>query len=632
MKTRKILGFFLVMLALTVVFTVGVSAADVNFDITSTGIADIVVTGSVEDGTVSLTAVGQALTTGAHKLVITGTYEDDEDETIDLYSNTIMFQVDKGIAYGVTDADPVSDPFVFELAFDWPNDGAETPEDYDLDFEVTHTFAADIVMIPRTAVRHTNDTGTTTGDGSVTAKINLTRETIDLGKVTKPAATEGETPEATDFSPKMFSIDGGEKWKKYSKALAIDKLVNKDLTLVLADGIYDKKEETFPAGTTVITFAKINARPKKDDAPKLVPNYLLKADWSGQTNGNWVMTEKNESAIIANGWQIVQPAGKKLAAADIWDAASANGLLVPNNRVKVTYFIRKAPMGTAGETNAEVTAGSKPQKIGPKGVGNVIKKVDPSTKGEFIAVKKNWVFFNMNATTPYNYLTATAKATAAQGLNHYEDKDELKVGGTYNVFVAPTEKKPASASRGITFNTAATLAASIDEDAILEALTPEDAADIIEEITIEEALLTALDTAIAALEAAIDEDTFGEGETYADAKARNDDVIAKRAAVVEAEGAIRSAILAKIKEGADKLVSSGYTTVVATSGSAWNAVTFTGTGSGTTAVDKSEAFEDGEITVKVTVTRTFGKGNKAVTVSAASAELGFVFDNGDSNP
>ena len=105
--------------------------------------------------------------------------------------------------------------------------------------------------------------------GSVSGfSINLTQETITI-----PAT----------YSPTVYSVDGGAKWKPVKDALSdakFQKLLSKDLTLHLSDEPIDKTTKKPGKDATIVIFPKINARPT---APAMAVNYAVAEDKTGYT-------------------------------------------------------------------------------------------------------------------------------------------------------------------------------------------------------------------------------------------------------------------------------------------------------------------------------------------------------------
>ena len=281
------------------------------------------------------------------------------------------------------------------------------------------------------------------GEGSVEGfAINLTQETIKI---------------ADGYTVAAFSIDGGAKWKAAKadtfSAAKFNKLLNKDLTLHLSNKPIDKSSKKPAEDADIITFAKINKRPKID---KLVVNYLIGADVSGVTTGEWVLSAKGGTASVkatievgvANGKTVDDKGWGRFAGAD----GTANGIsimpLTGAKPAKTVYFIRTAPK-PAETAGGEFTAASKSKKINVLGEQKAPNyKV---SKGE-IKYKANTIIHCVKCPTgekPAELMTA---------------KGEWKEPGEEILFwMAATAKKPASAKQNLTLDAPAAPADEADE-------------------------------------------------------------------------------------------------------------------------------------------------------------------------
>jgi uncharacterized protein YjdB len=259
--------------------------------------------------------------------------------------------------------------------------------------------------------------------------INLTWETITL------ARDEEESP--VKYTVKTYSIDGGEKWKDAKDAFSaakFPKLLGKDMTLHISDKPIDKKTKKPAEGAQIVTFPTIQ---KRAAAPKLTVNYLIAADLTGETAGEWVLSEKGGSAAVKEGIEIGAANSKKKAVDEngfgkFRDGAGSGVAVKPltgTKPVKSVYFIRIAP-AQSGNT---YTAASKTKKIT---VTSEQKKPNYKADAKKGVIKvKAGTYVSINGGTPELY---SAKA-------------EIPVtAGTFDLWQAATAKKPASAKQTIT--------------------------------------------------------------------------------------------------------------------------------------------------------------------------------------
>jgi len=179
-------------------------------------------------------------------------------------------------------------------------------------------------------------------------EINLTKETLTI-----PAA----------YTPAAFSIDGGTKWRPVTGRLSAERfprLLNRDMTLHISDKPTDRKTKKPPDDAAIVRFAKIN---KRAPAPRLTINYLIGADPTGNTSGEWLLTERKSSTAVKNGVQIgVADAGQKSRVMDtngfghFYSHCGICVMRLTGPRVtRHVYFIRTAPTQT--------TAASRPRRI-----------------------------------------------------------------------------------------------------------------------------------------------------------------------------------------------------------------------------------------------------------------------------
>lgn len=117
---------------------------------------------------------------------------------------------------------------------------------------------------------------TITSSSNPNTEISLNTETISL---------------PDDFIVAAYSVDGGLTWRTNFKASNFKALLDssKGLELWLTDK-YDTKKRTPATDAQIIKFPYIEPRPKNDS---LKVNYLIYADATGKTTGNWTLSERD---------------------------------------------------------------------------------------------------------------------------------------------------------------------------------------------------------------------------------------------------------------------------------------------------------------------------------------------------
>ncbi|MCL2030356.1 MAG: hypothetical protein FWG93_02305, partial [Oscillospiraceae bacterium] len=309
---------------------------------------------------------------------------------------------------------------------------------------------------------------------------------------------------AGNFSIAGFAING--KWKAGSPTdKDIAKLFNSGGTLAVTNKMSDKpkdgphkgtagKAEVLESGTVgepgyvapvaavagsvsgyVITYAKIEKRPK---ALKLNINYALAADYTGETNGAWTLTEKGKATAYEklSLVQISAPAdGKKLAATDTFSLFTAfagtgttpqdaynselGGIGVKNmvdgKAVKTTYFIQEV----ANKDGEKYTPATKASKVT---ASSIIKapNAKPNYKTGDIKPKAGWAVSTKDPLITYYAKSPNADATKGLVTEAVPAKDKLpkladisqSITGVettpfdgITVFAYAIEKKPMSA-------------------------------------------------------------------------------------------------------------------------------------------------------------------------------------------
>jgi hypothetical protein len=153
------------------------------------------------------------------------------------------------------------------------------------------------------------------------------------------------------YAAVVFSTDGGNRWRAARadtfSAARFPALLNRGMTLHISDKPLDKTTKK-PPEDSVVTFPIINRRPA---APRLVINYAVAADPTGETPGEWVLTERNGTAAVRDGVEIGR--GVTVNRRIVLDGAGY-GQFLPDRGVPVEpsvndksersiFFIRTAP-------------------------------------------------------------------------------------------------------------------------------------------------------------------------------------------------------------------------------------------------------------------------------------------------
>ena len=262
---------------------------------------------------------------------------------------------------------------------------------------------------PGTGINHAIAPVTISGTGAAGFSIDLTQETI-----------------ATGYDVKAFSTDGGATWKAAKSdtfsAEKFSKLFNKDLNLQLSDKDIDRTTKKPAEGAVIVYFPKINKRPT---TPKLAINYLIAADPTGNTPGEWVLAEKNGTTAVKTDILIGVADGKDVDGDDwgkFFDGA-ATGIPVKASGGKTAYYFKSAAVKVS---DAEYTPASKQKKVSAVSLTKApTYKLD--TKKKLIKYKAN------------TYIKAGDAAPVLKS-----EKGEVTNAGTYTFWLGATAKKPAS--------------------------------------------------------------------------------------------------------------------------------------------------------------------------------------------
>jgi len=234
--------------------------------------------------------------------------------------------------------------------------------------------------------------------------INLMQETIELG----------------GFAVKSYSVDGGAKWKKFSKTFddrLLGKLLNNKNGLALQLSSSDDFDKTSkkPADNTVVKFSEIKSR---KTLPKFDINYKNEGYWYLSKN----KSDDNLTEVILVA-QLSAPGAKTAGAFGGFNNAEAV-ILPVTSTVKNINFIKVSPNDDNG-----YTAGSKVKKITVK---NELKPPKLAVKNNAIKTKKGMAYTIEG--DPAVKLTGTGTPT-------------LENPGIYTFWIAATSKKPASAKQ-----------------------------------------------------------------------------------------------------------------------------------------------------------------------------------------
>ncbi|MDR0325640.1 MAG: hypothetical protein LBI19_06070 [Oscillospiraceae bacterium] len=262
--------------------------------------------------------------------------------------------------------------------------------------------------------------------------INLTTETLN-------------TPSGYKIS--SYSVDGGVKWKALQNEARdptnprspfhptkLGRLFKSGKTteLWISSGVLEKNadKKKVPGGDTPAVIVKFEiiegASQNEVKANRFAVNYLLKADNTGLTAGNWVFVERGSKnptdSISSESGVIFGPAvmnnGKAGKTASEWFKVNADG--VPVSDVagsNSTYFYRVAPKDKGDSGNW--VAGGKMTKVRVLGLRKA-----PKVKG-YAKVKPQDFF-------------STDGVIFMKGPN-------AKIAGIKHLFLGATDKKPRSA-------------------------------------------------------------------------------------------------------------------------------------------------------------------------------------------
>jgi hypothetical protein len=183
------------------------------------------------------------------------------------------------------------------------------------------------------------------------AVINLTKETLTV---------EG-------FTIQAYSTDGGVKWTAGNITQdAFVRLLNRNLELWICFRDYNanaKKPQGSGDEYNIIAFAPINGRAT---TPRLAINYLIAADSTGATSGEWVLTDRNALAVaVRTGIEIgmANSTGRVVNDRGFGRFYNTGGIpvieLTGTRPTRTNYFVRATPT----VENGVYTAASRPRRI-----------------------------------------------------------------------------------------------------------------------------------------------------------------------------------------------------------------------------------------------------------------------------
>ncbi|MCL2095303.1 MAG: hypothetical protein FWH10_00190 [Oscillospiraceae bacterium] len=241
--------------------------------------------------------------------------------------------------------------------------------------------------------------------------INLTQERITLA----------------GFAVKAYSVNGGVKWKKWSKPFddkLLAKLLNKETTLHLTSGELDAAKgdnKGKPAeGAAVVKFPKIDGRPK--ETRKLTINYAIAAGASEP--GGWVIADGKAAAEAAEKILVSQRIENKTDI-PVYSPVSDGGIpVLTTEKAKDVRFIKAA----AKYEGNVYTPSPRPKKVTARSLAKAPKV---SAKNGIMKLK---------ASMNYTVNGGEVRTTGAS-----KQDIEVKTGDKYVVWAAATASKPASA-------------------------------------------------------------------------------------------------------------------------------------------------------------------------------------------
>ncbi|MCL2003400.1 MAG: S8 family serine peptidase [Oscillospiraceae bacterium] len=275
-----------------------------------------------------------------------------------------------------------------------------------------------------------------------------------------------------------FSVDGGRSWRLgMVSSNNLPKILNKGGVIHVTNN-FDRRTKRPAPGADIVIFPPIEKRPSMP--LKLVPNYLIKADPDGRTLGGWVLTERNGTAMVTEGYEIAwapyKGRAKNQPAPLEWGRTpwyALNELKTEDGEIVSDYIEEGIPVLPHG-VDKEAWLLRKPPQIGEKIYpASKFFRVQPKNAGRPLRIKANYktesvklradaqiyggfyselFFSDRPAAVPANQFTTGALFKAAGsdtvGLSAILDQTRTDEGAPVTravcIWSSATSKKPAS--------------------------------------------------------------------------------------------------------------------------------------------------------------------------------------------
>ena len=249
----------------------------------------------------------------------------------------------------------------------------------------------------------------------------------------------------TDMTIKCYSTDGGSKWKEAKSALndkGFQKLLKKGMTFAIADK-WDSKEKAPASDAVILTFPQTEKQATK---PKFKIDYVTYADATGETTGQFILTDAEGTAYTANAlrstYEIGIASGKSLNE-DGYGVWPVNGGLtiakVESNKVQKTVYYVRVAATTTTPASKEVKVSVAGQQKAPNLKIDYKKEVIKGKEGLTIRCGETYLVKNIS------------KEDAKDSLKEISIATYLTVGerAVFDIWQSATAKKPASAIQTI---------------------------------------------------------------------------------------------------------------------------------------------------------------------------------------
>jgi hypothetical protein len=205
-----------------------------------------------------------------------------------------------------------------------------------------------------------------TGSAFITEEAALAALTTNPDASFIDLASERITIGVHGFTPAVFSIDGGQRWRAVGVGginAQLPRLLNRDMSLVLSDKAPVRGQ--LPMDARRITFPQINGRPKLD---RLQPHY-------GIVQGSWVLSTRGGTTAAtqqgALALEIARPSASNARVPGVWEAAPAGTTAIPalalTTARTTNFFVRTAPSVEGTGANQVFTAASAPRRFAVRG-------------------------------------------------------------------------------------------------------------------------------------------------------------------------------------------------------------------------------------------------------------------------